>query len=139
MSRFIHLYELPVSSTESVSDAVLISFGRKTVLLFDYYLNDIPQKTGIIFEGTVAVQTRSERCSKAEHIRPYDYLDEIFDSPWIKQQRSEIHESYRKDFNVRHFRMYLDNGGSFEFLAEDFKIIPVETGSWESIEKIILS
>lgn len=136
MTRNLRHFRLPVPSTESVTDASLHLFGKSAVLKFDYFYEGEPRRSGIRFSGVAATQSRSERSCLPWHLKAYDVLVEVADSPWISRQREEISEMYRNEFNVRHFVIYFDSVGCFEFLAVDFEICQEEAGSWETTREL---
>ena len=132
MAKTVRHYELPVPSTESVTDATLHLIGRNAILRFDYFKDGKPFRSGIRFTGVVATQSRSERCSTSNHMKAFDTLVEVAESSWLEKQRDEMAEMYRNEMTARHFMIYLDSVGCLEVLADDFEIYPEEAGSWES-------
>lgn len=130
MSKVVRHYELPVSSTESVTDATIHVRGRSVEIRFDYYRDGEPRRTALCFKGAVSTKTRSERCCTSWHVKSYDVLREILESPWVEELRNDIAPRYRDEFGARHFAIYFDSVGSFEILADDFELMPEEAGSW---------
>ena len=56
----------------------------------------------------------------------YDTLVEIEESFWIAEMEVDVPEPYRDEWNPRHFMIYLDSVGCFEFLAQSWKALPEE-------------
>lgn len=134
MSKVTRHYRLPVASTESVRDPKFFQFGKTATLYFDYFIGNEARRSGIRFDGVIAVLTRSERFSSSWNVKAYDTLTEIHQSPWAVQIRQEISEMYRGELDkFRHFAIYLDSAGSFEVLCVGFEVLPEEIGSWESL------
>ena len=133
MSRIKRHYELPVCSTDSVTDAKLFFYGKDVTLYFDYHIEGHPKRSGIRFTGTIALRTNCERY--ATIAANYDRLTEYLDSSWLEELRSQSDRLYRDELLIyRHFGIYLDSAGSFEVLSTDFEILPEESGSWESLQ-----
>ena len=137
MRRFVRRFDLPVPSTESVTDASLHLYGRTAAIRFDYLLDGKPRRSALLFRMVAATQSRSERCCTSTHIKSFDALIEIVDSKWVKTQREEISEMYRAEFAARHYAIYFDSVGSFELLAESFEVMPEEAGSWADTSKTL--
>lgn len=132
MGRFKRHYELPVCSTDAVTDAKLFCYGKDVPLYFDYYIKGEPRRSGIWFLEAIALRTYTERYAKIA--ANYDRLVEYLDSQWIEELRNHTDGLYRDDLlNYRHFGIYLDSAGSFEVLAQGFEIMQEEPGSWENL------
>lgn len=139
MGRIVRHFELPVPSTDSVTDASFHIYGKSVQIRFDYYRDDTPRRAALRFSGAVSTKTRSERCCTSWHVKAFDVLLEIMESPWIEELRKDIAQRYRDEFTTRHFAIYFDSVGCFEVLADDFELIPEEEGSWEELRKVNMS
>lgn len=125
------LWEFPVPSTCIAEGGVkLIYPGGKAWLLFDYYdenKNDTIFNTGIVFNAVQAHRHSSEKFTKILE-GAYDYLIEIVDSEWVKQLR-EINKEIADYWDIKHYAIFLDSNGLFEFIARDFKTLEIKEGS----------
>ncbi|GIW83444.1 MAG: hypothetical protein KatS3mg105_5251 [Gemmatales bacterium] len=132
MSRIKRHYELPVCSTNAVSDPKVWVFGKVVTLYFDYYVDGHKRRSGIRFVSTIAFRTTNERYGRVgSH---YDRLTEYLDSDWLKELKAHASNHYRDDLErYRHFGIFLDSAGTFEVLSLDFELLPEEAASWESL------
>ncbi len=138
MGKFVRCYELPVPSTESVTDASLHVHGKNAVIRFDYYRDEASWRSGLRFKEVASTRSRSERCCTSMHIKSFDALIEIVDSQWVETQRKEISKTYRDEFSAKHYRIYFDSVGCFEILARDFEVMPEEAGSWAELNRMLM-
>lgn len=77
-------------------------------------------------DGTVwlrFVKTRAYRVTTDAHvpgwqIGAYDKLCEVLESDWVAELRKNT-KSYGRDWVLRHFLIYIDDSGAYEFVAED--------------------
>jgi hypothetical protein len=115
------LYTTPKPSTSFISEAFLDYTETDPMIRYEYLDNKTTVARGIKFINTYALKTRSERCCSVWHIEDaFDTLLEIENSSWIEEVSRDIPLEYRSDWKPRHFMIYLDSVGSFEFLAEDW-------------------
>lgn len=120
----------PVPSNCIYSGVSLIYEGGDSVLLFDYYdenNNDKIFNSGIVFETTIAHRHSSEKVTKFIS-GTYDKLVELKDSEWVKEL-SIISPEWIKYWEVRHYVIYLDSYGLYEFLAKGFRLIDIKEGT----------
>lgn len=131
MSIKMPVYEIPMPSTESVTDAMLNVFGAAPVIRFDYYRDGVPNRSGIRFHQALAARTRTERCCTAWHIEgAYDTLVEVEESSWIAELRNDLADRWKDEQEMHHYMIYLDSAGCFEVIAESYEVLPEEEGSW---------
>ena len=131
MSVKTPLYEIPMPSTDSVTDATLEVVGAAPILRYDYYRDEAPYKSGIRFNKSLATRTRTERCCTAWHIEgAYDTLVEVAESSWVAELRNDIPDRWKDEQEMHHYMIYLDSAGCFETIAESYEVLPEEEGSW---------
>jgi hypothetical protein len=117
------LWQLPVPSTALSTDAFYD--WRSASLRFEYRREGILYRAGIAFEQVVASCRRAERCCTTWHIEvAYDSLVEVLESGWAEEIRRATHPMWRDRWPIRHFLMYVDSAGAFEFVAADWKLLP---------------
>ena len=138
MGKVVRHLELPAPSTDSITDASLLLFGRSVLVKYDYYRDESPHRAALCFKGVVSTKSRSERCCTSWHVKAFDVLLEIVESQWLVDQREDISPRYRDEFTARHFMIYFDSVGCFEVLADDFELIPEEVGSWKESRNVSL-
>ncbi|ATW25304.1 hypothetical protein [Candidatus Formimonas warabiya] len=124
------LWEFPVPSTCIAEGGVkLIYPGGDALLLFDYYdeeKNDAVFNSGIVFDAVQAHRHTTEKFIKSL-LGAYDTLVEITDSEWVKELR-EINKEIADYWNIKHYAIFLDSNGLFEFIARDYKILETKEG-----------
>lgn len=124
------LWEFPVPSTCIADGGVnLIYPGGDALLLFDYYdeeKNDAVFNSGIMFDAVQAHRHTTEKFIKSL-LGAYDSLVEITDSEWVKELR-EINKEIADYWNIKHYAIFLDSNGLFEFIARDYKILETKEG-----------
>ena len=129
------LWEFPVASTSIVSDVRLI-YGSKVCLFFDYY--DRNKNTifnsGILFNCVQAHRHICEKFLESESkknadyiIKAYDFLVEYVDSEWVNYFR-KLDKKTADFWNIKHFGIFLDSNGFFEFIAKSYKILEIKEG-----------
>lgn len=114
------LFELPLPSTDLSGAIELHDSGATVTLSFPFMgLGEKRQTTTISFAKVRAYRHRAESHCTAEQIESaYDTLIEISDSEWIAQLRSDTSAHKRAFWKMRHFRIFADSGGCYEFIAE---------------------
>ena len=124
------LWEFPVPSTCIADGGVnLIYPGGDALLLFDYYgeeKNDAVFNSGIMFDAVQAHRHTTEKFIKSL-LGAYDSLVEITDSEWVKELR-EINNEIADYWNIKHYAIFLDSNGLFEFIARDYRILETKEG-----------
>ncbi len=125
------IWEFPVPSTCIAEGGVkLIYPGGDAWLLFDYYdenKNDAVYNAGIVFDAVQAHRHSSEKFTKSL-LGAYDSLVEITNSEWAAQLR-EINKEIADFWNIKHYAIFLDSYGLYEFIARDYKILEIREGS----------
>jgi hypothetical protein len=126
-SRKVPLATLPTPSTAIVSDVELTTDGGSAALRFAFDRNGVIFRSGVSFSRVRASRWRAEGHCTAWHIEgAYDTVVEILESPWIDElQNSQSTRSIRS-WTMRHFMLYLDSAGCFEFVAESYALLPEE-------------
>ena len=125
----IPLYEIPVPSTDLVTDAILCG----NTIKYSYFKDGHELRSGISFKAMKAARHRSESACTAWHVEgAYDTLVKIDGSSWLKEIMTDSEDyQIRRDekWNLNHFLIYLD-GNCFEVISEDWHVIPEEQGTW---------
>jgi len=100
--------------------------------MFDYFdenRNDETFTGSLIFESTISHKHTSEKFLRTIG-GAYDTLIEVCDSEWIAEL-SKISPEWAEVWKPRHYAIFLDGYGLYEFLAKDYKHIPEKRGSLE--------
>ena len=108
----------------------LIYPGGDAWLLFDYYdenKNDAVFNSGIVFDAVQAHRHSTEKFTKYL-LGAYDRLVEIIDSEWV-EQLIEVNKGIADYWNIKHYAIFLDSNGLYEFIARDYKILETKKGS----------
>ncbi|HEY8696090.1 MAG TPA: hypothetical protein VIM02_00605 [Rhizomicrobium sp.] len=122
------LFTLPIASTTFEGGGAFLCRGA---ILFEYFRDGSLRKSGIQFENISALRERAEPSCTAWHVEgSYDTLVEIEESPWLAEIISDIPEVLRPKWGLRHYMIYIDSSGCFEFIAKSWKALEEESGSW---------
>jgi hypothetical protein len=121
------LATLTTPSTAITSGVQLTADGGSAVLRFEF------DREGALFESVVRfhkVRTGrwlAESHCTAWHIEgAYDTIVEIEDSSWVNELQSTQPPGTRRPWVLRHFMLFLDSAGYFEFVAESWEVLPDE-------------
>jgi hypothetical protein len=119
------LHTIAVASTDFSTEAYLDCSKGQPTIFFCYESGCKIVRSGITFDHVSALRKRSERCCTAWHIEgTYDTLVEVEGSKWLEEIRADVPEQYRSSWQAKHYMIYLDSVGCFEFLAESWKAVP---------------
>lgn len=133
-----NLWEFPVPSTCIAEGGVILLYpGGDAWLLFDYYdenINDAVFNSGIVFDAVQAHRHSSEKFLRSL-LGAYDTLVEIEDSEWVAQLR-EINKGIADYWNIKHYAIFLDSNGLYEFIARDYSILETKEGSINGLFEI---
>lgn len=132
------LWEFPVPSTCIADGGVkLIYPGGDALLLFDYYdekKDDAIFNSGILFDAVQAHRHSSEKFVNYL-FDAYDSLVEIIDSDWVCQLR-KVNKEIADHWNIKHYAIFLDSNGLYEFIARSYKILETKEGRLDGLPKI---
>ena len=131
------LWEFPVPSTCIAEGGVkLIYPGGDAWLLFDYYdesKEDAVFNSGILFDAVQAHRHASEKFQFSSEAQ--DTLVEIKDSEWVAQLR-EKNKKIADFWNIKHYAIFLDSNGLYEFIARDYRILETKEGGINGLFKV---
>lgn len=118
---------IPTPSTAITEGPVLVHDGGSATIQFQFDREGEQFSSGLTFERVRAMQHRAESCCTPWHIEgAYDAVVEVVESTWVRDLL-EAEPDYRAGhWVVRHFMLYLDSAGCFEFAAESWSELPVE-------------
>ncbi|MGA2498131.1 MAG: hypothetical protein ABSH20_10340 [Tepidisphaeraceae bacterium] len=129
MSNKTPLYHVPVPSTEFIHEATLDESGPS--IRYDFYRDNAAYRGGICFVGAVAVQkTREPICTVWQIEECYDTLVEVASSSWAEERFGRRRDESKAQTRLRHFMIYLDSVGCLEVLAENWQLLPEQSGAW---------
>jgi hypothetical protein len=115
------LWVFPVSSTSINSRVELVKHGTEAVLSFDFFDED---KDDEVFNGAILFK------NTLLHIRDsYDTLIEVDDSDWLREIMELNEEAFIFWENLKHFMIFLDGYGLYEFISTDFEISEFNKGA----------
>jgi hypothetical protein len=119
------VFTVPVASTDFTREAFLDCSGLAPVIRYSYESDSGQCSSGIKFLKVAAFRKRGERCCAAWHIEgAYDTLVEIEGSAWVAELKADVAKPYQDEWQPRHYMIYLDSVGCFEFLAESWEALP---------------
>jgi hypothetical protein len=119
------LFAVQVASTDFTREAHLDCSSSAPTIRFSFLKGEREVSSGIQFNRVAALRKRGELCVSAWHIEEaYDTLVEVKNSEWLLEIQRDVPEHFLGDWKVRHFMIYLDSVGCFEFLAEEWRALP---------------
>lgn len=119
MSKII--YELKMFSSNLKNEPEFIVDGMKTILKIEGYDDEGKiNKVRIEFDSVLCYKRTSARFTPKLY-DSYDKVVELQDSDWLNELKAINNEDY--DFwKPRHFILYLDEIGMYEFIACEIEI-----------------
>lgn len=124
------LWTFPVPSNCIYTGVKLIHEKASIKLDFDYYDEDNDDKVfngRIEFKNVIAHRHTTEKFTK--FIKgTYDNLCEISDSEWLSNLEKLSPEWIGNNY-LRHYAIYLDSYGLYEFVARDYEVGETKRGS----------
>jgi len=122
--RKVPLATLPTPSTAISSDVEFTSDGGSASLSFDFDRDGAIYRSGVRFAKVRASQWRAESHCTAWHIEgAYDTVVEVEQSAWVNELERLQSPRPRKPWTMRHFMLFIDSAGCYEFVAESFEIV----------------
>lgn len=122
-------WQFPVPSN-CINNGVTLYFrGANAIMKFDYFdeeRDDRKFNGGITFEAVMSHRHSSEKFTKSIGAA-YDTLIEITDSKWIDELK-EISPEWAEYWKIKHYAIYLDGYGMYEFAARDFNVMQESEG-----------
>ena len=123
--RKVALATLPTASTAITSDVELASDGASASLGFDFDRDGVIYRSGVRFSKVRAIQWRAEGQCSVWHIEgAYDTVIEVEGSSWVSELERSQSQRPNKPWTIRHFMLFIDSAGCYEFAAESFEILP---------------
>lgn len=117
-------YRLRVPSTELNSDVKLEHIGGRAALSFEFKAAGALHHSTLEFSDVRAYRFRAEVHCTAWHIEgAYDSLVEVEYSDWAEQMRCDTATEWRDHWQLRHYMIYLDSAGCYEFLASSWSSV----------------
>ena len=118
------LGELPTPSTAIISGVSVVGDGGSVTLRFEFDRDGDIFKSGVTFARVRATQWRAESHCTRWHIEgAYDTVVEVEVSPWVAELEASQSSSPRTPWVMKHFMLFIDSEGCFEFVAESFELI----------------
>lgn len=124
------VWTFPVPSNCIYSGISLVYEKTNIKLIFDYYDEDDNDK---VFNGRLEIKGVVAHRHVVEKFTQfikgtYDNLCEIGDSNWVLSLKEKSPE-WANIQNLKHYAIYLDSYGLYEFIATDFSISEIRRGS----------
>lgn len=133
------LWEFPVPSTNLCSNVRFVFPGADVWILYEYFDYDDPDivyNSGIKFYNVQAHRHSNEKFTSSL-LGAYDAIVEINDSDWI-EHLTKLNPKIAGFWGIRHYAIYLDSNGLFEFAASRFEILRVLEGElkWNFLSEV---
>lgn len=115
-------YELPIYSATLEEDPIIISKNMDmNIKLNGYDNNNRLKKIMICFKTVICHKYTSTRFSTKLH-DSYDRIVELTDSEWLEELKKINKEDYNY-WKPKHYLLYLDEVGLFQFIAQDYEVL----------------
>lgn len=115
-------YELPIFSSNLKHDPII----KSTDMNMEIELIGMDEENRL---RKIKIKFNTVLCNKHTSARftpklydSYDRIVEIIDSKWLVELR-DINEENFNYWNPKHYIMYLDGTGMFEFIAQGYEVI----------------
>lgn len=122
----VFVASLPTPSTAITSGVELVDLGVSLEMRYEF------DRDGALFRGVIcfhkvrASRWRAEPYCSVWHIKDcYDTVAEVLDSDWVEELQL-AQTTGQRSWVMRHFIIYLDSAGCFEFVAESAEVSHVE-------------
>jgi hypothetical protein len=120
------IWKTPVPSTaffQGVNFTMLL--GRKVSLEYSYEDKDdsliVFEK--IIFGGVEGFKCTYYNACSLEMIDAYDKVVSLENSDWLNGIQNNLTKSEISPLNLKHLRIYFDDGPCYEFICKSFEIV----------------
>ena len=132
------LWEFPVPSSSMHSGNVKMVYPGDVLLLFDYFdeAKGAVFNSGIFFNGVQALRHTCDEFIMSGAVnadlvsQAHGWIVEYPDSGWVEYFR-KLDRKIADYWGIRHFGIYLDSIGFYEFLATSFQILDTQEGSMD--------
>lgn len=121
--RVRKLFEIPQPSTAAVEDPTLhMGQGGVWIVIECYDLGEPLVRSTIKIHSCRAIRKLAELYCKVWHLQAYDTVCEVEDSTWAEELKQATPEGHENQWVLKHFMLYLDSVGHYEFIAESVTI-----------------
>lgn len=118
-------YELPIYSSSLEEDPIIISKNMDIKIeLIGFDDDNKLKKVMICFKAVICHKYTSTRFSTKLY-DSYDRIVELTDSGWLEELKKINEEDYNY-WKPKHYLLYLDEVGLFQFIAQDYEVIEDE-------------
>ncbi len=123
--EIVKLYELPMLTSNLYQEpSITIHNMNIAIELMGGDVDNKNKRVKLIFKNVLCHMHTSERFTK-KMLNAYDTVVEIKNSYWLK----ELKKLNERDFQFwfpRHFAVYLDGIGMYQFIAKNYEVIEYE-------------
>ena len=133
------VFSLSVPSTSFLNSANFkVLDGRKCVIQYSY---ELEEDSKIVIEKLLFFGVESYKCTyykscSLEMLSAYDNILEIKGSNWLTNITENLVNAKKKVINLKHFRIYFDDGPCFEFICESFELVREQFSALDSHKTI---
>ncbi len=75
----------------------------------------------LLFRRVEAVRITHYRACNLEMVTAYDRVVDLEESPWLNEVREQLQRANEPLSDLRHLRLYLDDGPCYEFICHGFE------------------
>lgn len=102
--------------------------GRKCSLEYSY---EGEEDSSVISEKLVFGEVESFKCTyfsacSIEMIEAYDKIIDVGSSNWLAEIKHNLSETEADSSDLKHFRIYFDDGPCYEFICRSFDVLSRE-------------
>lgn len=121
--RVRKLFEIPQPSTAAVADPTFHQGQDGVWIAIECYdLGEPLVRSTIKVHSCRAFRKLAELYCKVWHNQAYDTVCEVEESAWVEELRQATPGGYDYKWVLKHFMLYLDSVGCYEFVAESVTI-----------------
>lgn len=118
-------YELPILSSNLTQDPIIRFEDMDVKIEIEgYNEEDKLNKITITFISVLCIKQTSARFTPKIY-EAYDRIVELIDSEWLEKLKS-VNEGDFNYWNPKHFILYLEGIGMYQFIAQSFEVISNE-------------
>jgi hypothetical protein len=84
----------------------------------------------LIFEGVESFKCTYFRSCSLEMIDAYDKVIDVGNSDWLSEIKSNLANAEADSENLKHLRIYFDDGLCYEFICSSFEVVKERKGNY---------
>ena len=123
------IWKMPVPSTALLRDAKFSKLPKRKCLIEYFYEGEDDRSVifeKLIFDGVESFKCTYFKANSLEMIEAYDKVVDVGNSAWLSEISHNLSESKVDSENLKHLRIYFDDGPCYEFICRTFEVVSEE-------------